>query len=82
MEPTLKNGDKIIASYLPYLFNKPKLDDIIVFKWGGKHFIKRIKKYKKKGYFVEGDNDKDSLDSKKIGEITRSMIVGKLIHKL
>lgn len=82
MEPTLKRGDKIIASYIPYLFSNPKLNDIIVFKWGERHFIKRIKKQEKNGYFVEGDNNKDSLDSKNIGEITSSMIIGKFIHKL
>jgi signal peptidase I len=82
MEPKLKKGEKILASYLPYLFRKPKVDDIIVFRWGGKHFIKRVKKYEKNGYFVEGDNNKDSLDSKNIGEISSSMIVGKYIRKL
>lgn len=82
MEPTLKKGEKILASYIPFIFRKPKQDDIIVFKSEDQYLIKRIKSIEKNGYFVTGDNGKDSLDSRKLGVIPDMRIVGKVIQKL
>ena len=31
MEPTFKNGDKILATNIFYLFKSPKVNDIVVF---------------------------------------------------
>lgn len=83
MEPTIKNGETVLASSLPYLFSKPKIGDIAVFVKEEKMFIKRIVKIDPSvaggKYFVSGDNKKDSLDSRKIGLVERSGIVGKVI---
>ncbi|MBI3984360.1 MAG: S26 family signal peptidase [Candidatus Levybacteria bacterium] len=83
MEPLLKNGDKIIATGLFYLFQSPKINDIVVFKDSkGKVFIKRIEKINKGKYFMLGENKKDSFDSRKFGEIVRNQILGKFIYKI
>lgn len=89
MEPFLKNGQTVLASSIPFLFSKLKSGDIVVFKYKNKVFIKRIAKVKPTftkvsvgKYFLEGDNRKDSLDSKKIGWIDRKDIIGKVVYKI
>lgn len=82
MEPVLKNDEKVLASYIPYLFKNPAINDIIVFKISGNFFIKRIKEKNGNTFFVEGDNKKDSLDSKKFGKILQDQIVAKIVYKL
>lgn len=82
MEPAIKNGEKILATPLFYLFKSPKINDIVVFKFRGKVFVKRIILFKDNKYFVEGDNKKDSIDSKDFGLLSRNQILGKVIIKL
>ncbi len=83
MEPTFKNGDKILATYIFYLFKSPQINDIVVFKdKENKIFVKRIIDVKNNRYIVLGDNKKDSLDSGNFGGIQRDQILGKFIYKL
>jgi nickel-type superoxide dismutase maturation protease len=82
MEPFIKNGQTVLVSSIPYLFSKPKISDIIAFKKTGKVFIKRIAKVKENKYFLKGDNEKDSLDSREFGWIEKGDILGKFIYKI
>lgn len=83
MEPGLKNNSIVLISGIPYLFNNPRIKDIVVLKdRKGQTFIKRIIGIEKGKYFVQGDNLKDSLDSRKFGIIDKNQIMGKLIIKL
>lgn len=82
MEPKLKNGEKVLVSFIPYLFNKPKVNDIIVFRINDRFYIKRIEEKKDDKYFVKGDNKKDSLDSKYFGSISQNQIIAKVIYKI
>ena len=77
----MKNGQTVLASPIPYIFLKPKVGDVAVFKYKGKTYIKRISKIKSDSCFLEGDNIKDSFDSKKIGWISRQQIIGKVVYK-
>lgn len=81
MEPTIKNGESILVSSIPFLFSKPKIGDIVAFleKDSRKVFIKRIIKMNKNKYFLTGDNKKDSKDSRVFGWIGRREIVGKVV---
>lgn len=81
MEPTMRPGTRVLATDILYLFFSPKVNDIIVFrdKNTKKIFVKRIKSIENREYFVEGDNKKDSLDSRKIGRIQKTDIIGKVI---
>ena len=83
MEPSFRNGDKVLASFIPYLFKKLQINDVVVFQDNKNNiFIKRIKKIKDKKFFVEGDNKNDSLDSRRLGYINKYQILGKIIAKL
>jgi len=79
MEPTIKNGERVFVSNIPYLFLKPKVGDLVGFKKEKKVFIKRIIKIDRGKYFVKGDNKKDSMDSRKMGWVDRREILGKVI---
>lgn len=77
MEPTLKEGQEILVSSLPYLFTGPKVGQIIAFKQGDKFIVKRIKKVIGDRLWVLGDNKNDSTD---FGWIERKRIIGKVIY--
>ena len=91
MEPNLLNNQTVLVSSTPFIFSKPKVGDVVVFKYQNKIYIKRISKIKggstssrfrgASKYFLEGDNKKDSLDSRKIGWISRKQILGKIVFK-
>ncbi len=76
MMPYLKPYDRVIVSSIPYYFSKPKIGDVVLFRYNDKMLIKRIKKFSSKSIFVKGDNVRDSLKTK---PIKRDAILGKLI---
>jgi nickel-type superoxide dismutase maturation protease len=82
MEPTLKEGESVLVSSLPYLFSSPKTGEIVVIKelHTKKFFVKRIKKIENGKFFVAGDNPDDSLDSRKFGWLNREAIAGKVVY--
>jgi signal peptidase I len=83
MEPQIKTGETVLTSNIPYWFKSPKINDIVAFKDNaGRVLIKRISKVQSGKYFVEGDNKKDSLDSRKFGYIFKNQIIGEVIYKL
>jgi len=84
MEPSIKNGQTVLVSLIPYLFSKPKINNIVALgeRKSGKVFIKRIVKVDREKYFVSGDNKKDSVDSKDFGWILKKNIVGKVIYRV
>ena len=82
MEPTLKNGSAVLVSGIPFLFSKPSIGDIVAFKRNDKVIIKRIKKRVNDKYYLIGDNQRDSLDSKKFGWILVKDILGKVVLTL
>ncbi len=82
MEPEIKHGQKVLVSFIPFLFKKPKIGDIILFKNKSKDLVKKVNSIKGNSYFVIGVNGKDSLDSRKLGHILLSDILAKVIYKL
>lgn len=76
MQPTIKEGNLIIASSIPYFFSKPEKGDIVVFKQKGKLLLKRIIKIEGGLIKTEGDNKADSL---KTNLLKRSQILAKVI---
>jgi signal peptidase I len=82
MEPTLRNGQVVLISKLPYFFKKPHVNDIVAFENEKEVLIKRIAKINSKEIFVKGDNLSDSIDSRKLGFINVNKIIGKVIYKI
>lgn len=84
MEPFLSPGDFILVNRWSYFLKKPKVGDVIIIRATKteKYFIKRVKKIKKNKCFVLGDNEKESIDSRTFGWVSKKDIVSKMIFKL
>lgn len=81
MQPTIRFGQEVLISSFPYVFRKPMIGDIIIFRKHKKVYIKRITAVaSENSYIVGGDNKQDSLDSKTFGEVKKKEILGKLIY--
>lgn len=82
MTPSLNESEEVIT--ISYFFTKPKIGDIVVFRDIVPPFVfcKRITKIFNDKIWVEGDNKKISIDSRKFGYIEKSNIIGKVIIKL
>jgi len=81
MEPEIKNDETVLATNIFYWFKRPKIGDIVAFREAGGILVKRITKIQDGNYFLAGDNQQDSLDSRKFGLIPREKIIGKIIYK-
>lgn len=81
MLPTLADGQYIIGESLAYKFHNPKIGDIVVLKSPDNiSLIKRIADRKSDKYFVEGDNKKESKDSRHFGPVEINKISAKIIY--
>lgn len=78
MMPTILDNQTVFVSDIKYYFTNPKVGDIVAFQFDKKVFIKRIKEIKNGMYFLIGDNNKDSIDSREFGLIERKSILGKI----
>ena len=78
MQPSLKEGQLVWVNNWSYLFSKPKVGDIVVFRSQNKELVKRITQVKIDSVEVAGDNKTDSLDSRKFGDIPMRAVVGKV----
>lgn len=76
MYPTLKQGQEVLT----FNWGKPKVGDMVVIKKDGREIIKRIHLSSGRGTFVQGDNEKESTDSRHFGPINKSQIIGKVIY--
>ncbi len=76
MEPTLKPGQMV---WVWHWFVKPKPGDVVVFKHAGKSFVKRVEKISGAQAFLVGDNLQDSLDSRQLGAVNLTDIIGRVI---
>lgn len=79
MLPTLKPGQDVLVFNWAYVFSQPKVRDIVVIKHNGREMVKRIQKIDHRQIFVQGDNHKESTDSRNFGAIDGSEIIGKVI---
>ena len=80
MEPSIREGDFVVA----FPFFRPKTGNFVVFRQNDKLMLKRVMAVHEKGkYWVEGDNKKESKDSRHFGWIKRRQILGtvKVIHR-
>lgn len=77
MLPTLKPGQDVLVWCW---FLNPKVGDIMAIKVNDKEMIKRIGQITSdRNIFVQGDNEKESTDSRNFGWIKKSEIIGKVI---
>lgn len=78
MSPFLKPGDLVII----FRTKNVKKNDVIVFERDENFYIKRLTEIEDENYFLEGDNKRESIDSRKFGWISKQQIIGKVIYKI
>lgn len=80
MSPAFSNGDYVLVWSW---FRSFKKNDIVVARnKNGLIIIKRINNIKNGKYFLIGDNEKESTDSRDFGFITKKDILGKVFLKI
>ncbi|HEX7456163.1 MAG TPA: signal peptidase I [Candidatus Nanoarchaeia archaeon] len=83
MEPTFREGDRVLINTFAYLFSKPKPGDIIAFQLPSqrdKILLKRIEGViGDNQYFIAGFNKVDSQDSRHFGPIHHKQVLGKFL---
>lgn len=83
MEPTYKAGDRLWVSRLLNILFKPEAGDVVVLRdpRDGRLVLKRIMKIAPDGYFMKGDNENESTDSRTFGLIKKENIIGKVLFR-
>lgn len=81
MEPHITSGSLLLVNAWAYLFAKPKIGDVVIFRMEKELLCKRIFAYdvERQTYVLRGDNPADSLDSRAFGAVTCDQIIGKII---
>ncbi len=79
MEPTIHSGAYVLANCL-----KPKVrpGDIVVIRYPkeGIIMVKRVSSINGDEVFIQGDNPKESLDSRHFGAVKSGDVIGKVIR--
>lgn len=78
MDPFFPQGAFVLAWSW---FKTLKVGDVVVAKNNNLLILKRIKKIKNGGFFLIGDNEKESTDSRYFGFLEKKDILGKVILK-
>ena len=76
MEPSFKEGERVLT----FNFSSPKKGDVVVVK-KKINLIKRVQTIENNSYFVVGDNQNRSTDSREFGPVPKEEIVGKVLFK-
>ena len=81
MEPTLLEGDQVIASPLPYRWRPPAVGDLVVLRHPTepRFLVKRVVDVDGQRVSVRGDNRDRSTDSRAFGPVSRDALVGKVL---
>lgn len=71
MLPSLAPGSIVFA-----FKSLPKTGDIVVARQGSREVIKRVKNISQQRYYLVGDNSLESTDSRELGSVAKSAILG------
>ena len=87
MLPTFnKHSTLVFIDKFSPIFFRPKIDQIVIVNKNGIEMCKRIKKIKtiEKNIFIwiEGDNKKNSFDSRNFGWIKKDFIIGNVLIEI
>ena len=85
MQPLLEPGEEILINPNAYLQSLPQVNDIVVVAHPHKPNLKIVKRIveirKNNTYFIQGDNLRQSTDSRSFGTVTFNLIRGKVTNR-
>lgn len=85
MEPIFKEGEHVLVYNWSYIFDSPRIGDVVAFKNPLKVqeiLLKRVgKNLPDNKFFLVGANKNDSFDSKSFGNVDKKFILGKVLLK-
>jgi signal peptidase I len=77
MEPVYKEGDLVLS----FNYSNPKVGTAVLFNHNRQVYLKRITQIRDNKYYLAGDNQVDSHDSKDFGWVGKSSLVGSVVKK-
>ena len=83
MKPDYMPGDKLWVSRFIYMLSKPKIGDVVVLSdpRDQRLILKRIVEIMRDGYFMKGDNERASTDSRVFGPVKKEDMIGKVLFR-
>lgn len=78
MNPNFLPGDLVLI----WRTKNAKKNDVVIFERDEDYYLKRVSKVEENKYFLEGDNKKESIDSREFGWVEKKDIIGKVIYKI
>lgn len=78
MLPTLQPGQEVVT-FNWWKLTGLKVGDLVVVRYQSQEMVKRIQTCHGRIIFVIGDNQSNSLDSRKLGKLPKSAIIGKVV---
>lgn len=95
MEPVLQHGDRVFVDVWTYRQRAPRADEILVIEAPGLDRALLVKRVGRPGdrlaergdrspggsLWVEGDNRRDSLDSRQLGELRADGVTGRVVWR-
>jgi nickel-type superoxide dismutase maturation protease len=83
MIPAYKSGVVVLAlKLLPKSKKKLRVGDVVIFSHNGIEKLKRVARVSEQGYFMEGDNEMASTDSRSFGIINPDDVIGRILFPL
>ena len=84
MQPTLEPGDRVLVRRLGST-PTPRLGSVLV-TWHPQRpelrLIKRLNRFEDAGLWLLGDNPAESTDSRQLGRIPTSLLIGEVVGRL
>ncbi|MBI5884939.1 S26 family signal peptidase [archaeon] len=82
MKPCLNEGDRVLAFTCRKSIQGLKENDLAVaVDFEGRKVVKRVKAVEGNGYWLQGDNTDESIDSRHYGLVSREQIIGRVWKK-
>ena len=84
MQPTLEPGDRVLVRWLGRK-TAPSLGSVVVI-WHPQRsklrLIKRLSRLDSRGLWLLGDNPGESTDSRQLGAVPTSLLIGEVVGRL